>query len=187
MRRLLEQIHFEDNSAVFKLAKGLIENYKPNSIIVNIGTDSLLYDSVGPMVGTMLKRHGNLSYRIMGTLEEPIDLSNIEDKIKLINELYPDNFIIGIDAAISSCAGYISFCKGPIYPGLRTGKKVKSVGDISIIAGMGVIVDDLRFLTSEAFKVVNNYSFHTVYGCAKTISDAVLEADRYIQKYFMKN
>ena len=183
----MEQIHFEDDLAVLKIAKKLIENYKPNSLIVNIGTHSLLYDSVGPLVGTMLKKHDGLLYNIMGTLEEPIDFGNLEDKINLINEMYPENFIIGIDAAISSCTGYISFCKGPIYPGLGSGKKAASVGDVSIIAGMGMVVDDFQLLTRESFSRVNNYSCHTVYGCAKTISAAIIEADRYIKKYVLKN
>jgi putative sporulation protein YyaC len=185
LRKILEQIHFEDNLAVIKIAKKLIENYKPNSLIVNIGTDSLLYDSVGPLVGTMLKKHEDLIYEIIGTLEEPIDFGNLDEKLNLINEMYPENFIIGIDAAISSLTGYISFCRGPIYPGLGWGKKATSVGDISIIAGMGIIVDDFHILPSESFKRVNNYSFHTVYGCAKTISAAIIEADRYIKKYIL--
>lgn len=185
MRKILEQIHFEDNLAVLKLANQLIENYKPNSLIVNIGTDSLLYDSVGPLIGTMLKKHDGLLYDIIGTLEEPIDYGNLEEKMNYINEMYPENFIIGIDAAISSFTGCISFCNGPIYPGLGWGKKATSVGDISIIAGMGIIVNDFHFLTSESFKRVNNYSFHTVYGCAKTISAAIIEADRYIKKYIL--
>lgn len=187
LRKILEQIHFEDNLAVLKIAKQLIENYKPNSLIVNIGTDSLLYDSVGPLVGTMLKKHDDLLYNIIGTLEEPIDFGNLDEKINLINEMYHENFIIGIDAAISSCTGYISFCNGPIYPGSGSGKKATSVGDVSIIAGMGKIVDDFHFLTSESFNRVNNYSFHTVYGCAKTISAAIIEADRYIKKYILLN
>lgn len=185
MRKILEQIHFEDNFAVLKIAKRLIENYKPNSLIVNIGTDSLLHDSVGPLVGTMLKEHDGLLYEIIGTLEEPIDFSNIEEKINFINKSYPESFIIGVDAGISSSTGYISFCKGPIYPGLGSGKKAKAVGDVSIIAGMGRSLKDVHFTTSVQNKGEANYPFHTVYGCAKTISAAIVEADRYVKKYVL--
>lgn len=182
MRRILEQVHFEDDLAVFRLARLLIRNYKSNSLIVNVGTDSLLYDSVGPLVGSMLKKHGNLVYDVIGTLEEPIDLGNLNEKVGLIKERYPKSFIIGIDAAMSNYTGSISFCSGPIYPGLRSGKKAMAVGNVSIIAGMGRIVNDSSFSTAEAFTKVNNYTFHTVYGCAKTISAAIIEADRYIKK-----
>jgi len=185
LRKILEQIHFEDNLAVLKIAKKLIETYKPNSLIVNIGTNSLLYDSVGPLVGTMLKEQDDLLYDIIGTLEEPIDFSNIGEKINLIKETYPKNFIIGIDAAVSSCTGYISFCNGPIYPGSGIGKKAKPVGDISIIAGIGIRIDEFHQLTDGPLKRVSSYSFHTVYGCAKTISAAIIEADRYIKKYIL--
>lgn len=181
--KILEQIHFEDNLAVIKIAKQLIENYKPNSLIVNIGTDSLLYDSIGPLVGTMLKKQGDLVYKIIGTLEEPIDLANLEEKIEFINEIYPQNFIIGIDAAISSYSGYISFCNGPLYPGSGLGRKTKSIGDVSIIAGIGKIESNFHLLASGQFKRTDNCPYQTVYGCAKTISAAIIEADRYIKKY----
>lgn len=187
MRKILEQMHFEDNLAVFRIAKQLIKNYRPNSLIVNIGTVSLLPDSVGPLVGTMLTKHDNLLYQIIGTLEEPVDFGNLEEKIGLIKQMHPYKFIIGIDAAISSSPGYITFCSGPIYPGSGAGKKAIPLGDVSIIAGVGVIVDDFRFMTVEASNNVNNYSFHTVYGCAKTISTAIIEADRYIKRYIQGN
>jgi putative sporulation protein YyaC len=185
LRKILEQIHFEDNLAVLKISKQLIEIYKPNSLIVNIGTDSLLCDSVGPLVGTMLKKYDDLLYNIVGTLEEPIDFANLNKKIDHINEMYPENFIIGIDAAVSTYTGNISFCKGPIYPGSWLGKKAKSLGNVSILAGMGKMPQHLNPLNGEPFDRGNNYFYHTVYGCAKTISNAIIEADRYIKKYIL--
>ena len=64
-----------------------------------IGTDAVILDSLGPMVGTMLKKR-NPNLNIYGTLDDPITGLNIRSKTKTIKKNHPNAIIIAIDACM---------------------------------------------------------------------------------------
>ncbi|MFQ7078835.1 MAG: DUF1256 domain-containing protein [Christensenellaceae bacterium] len=70
-------------------------------IIVCVGSDLVLGDSLGPLVGTLLKQKGVGTY-IYGTLNCPITAKEIEYAKTYLKQLHPESFIIAIDAAVGA-------------------------------------------------------------------------------------
>jgi putative sporulation protein YyaC len=104
-----------------------------NTIIVNIGTDRCIYDSIAPLIGTFLKE-SNFILPIYGTIENPIHANNLEENIQKIKEKHSLSKIIAIDAAAGNIddIGNITLKDKPISPGAGLGKKLTEIGDISL-------------------------------------------------------
>lgn len=128
---------FADNPiAHFKteleLAIGL-SNLKNNELVfLCVGTPNVPGDSLGPAVGTILKRYGYKN--VYGSLEYPVHALNIRDQHRLIKSKYSSPFIIAVDAALGKKgqAGLITIKNGPLYPGKGVGKKLPPVGNLEI-------------------------------------------------------
>jgi putative sporulation protein YyaC len=99
-------------------------------IILCIGSDRSTGDSLGPMVGTLLKER-NIHYPVYGTLKEPVHALNLKKVLKQIHENHDDPFILGIDACLGdeSQIGYIIIKEGSFVPGNALNKVLPSVGD----------------------------------------------------------
>lgn len=99
-----------------------------NTVFLCIGTDRSTGDSLGPMVGSRLKRRG---YQVFGTLKYPVHAMNLEETI---NKLPKGKYIVAIDA----CLGQLSSVKltqvfqGSIKPGSGVDKDLPRVGDYGI-------------------------------------------------------
>lgn len=100
--------------------------------IICIGTDKVIPDCLGPIVGTMLTDM-NLSERIkvIGSLEEPVHALNIAEKTQ--SETEEDSFIIAVDATRGIKQGHIQIMNKPIYPGRGVHKNLSYIGDVSIV------------------------------------------------------
>ncbi|MED5050267.1 spore protease YyaC [Anoxybacillus rupiensis] len=145
--------------------------------IVCIGTDRSTGDSLGPLVGTMLKEK-NLSYfQVYGTLEEPIHAVNLEEKINGIRVLHDNVFMIAIDACLGrlKSVGAITVAEGPVRPGAGVNKQLPPVGDLHITG----VVNVSGFME---FFVLQNTRLHLVMNMAKTIANGIYEADRYLKR-----
>ena len=74
-------------------------------VFLCIGTDRLIGDSFGPLVGTRLKelfeKYNICNINIYGTLNENICYTNVDKWIKIINKNHPGACIVVIDAALS--------------------------------------------------------------------------------------
>lgn len=107
---------------------------KKQIIFVCIGTNEILWDSIGPLVGSYLKQRIGEN-KVLGDLKNNIcsqnDLINYYPKIK-------NKFIVAIDSAIASkeLAGEIFINHHPIVMGLGVNKNKGTIGDISIKAGI---------------------------------------------------
>lgn len=139
------------------------------TIIICIGTDKCIGDSLGPLVGTLLKREG-LPLNVFGTLVDPIHAVNLNEKLEMIFNRYPEHKIIAIDASLGSedSIGKIQLKEGPIHPGKGVGKKLKSVGDISIIG----VVDKLG---NNNKSKLHNIRLGFIY----EIADTIVESFKY--------
>lgn len=129
-----EYIDYKDPLAYYKIAEPLSKYIDKNTIIVCIGTDKCIGDSLGPIVGSILKEM-NLPIPVYGTLENPIHALNLKDKLSEIKKLHENKNIIGIDACLGSeeDIGSILIRDHPIYPGKGVGKDLPEVGHMSIV------------------------------------------------------
>ncbi|SHK41470.1 putative sporulation protein YyaC [Hathewaya proteolytica DSM 3090] len=111
--------------------------FNGSTIIVCVGSDLLVADSLGPVVGTLLKER-NLPFPVFGTLNRPIEAQNYKKVLRHINEKYPNSTIIAIDACICKPeqVGHIFISTNPVRPGKGIGKQLPTIGNLSILAGV---------------------------------------------------
>jgi len=88
--------------AVEALTQELLIFTEPRSIpvIVCLGTDKVLADALGAIVGSLLNKQG-LSTFVYGNLERPITLANINYCLKFVRAMHPISPIWVIDSATS--------------------------------------------------------------------------------------
>lgn len=150
-----------------ELRDKIIENNKDEKEVLFfcIGTDRCIGDSLGPIVGTMLKKRG---FPVVGTLCAPVHAKNIEEAIDNIDK---DNFfIVGIDTSLAinyDNVGKIKIRNFPLSPGLGVGKNLPTIGDISIIGCVGPVIKGYEY------QVLSNVRLGFVYVMASKIVDII--------------
>jgi putative sporulation protein YyaC len=146
----------------------LIKDNLNNLVVVCVGTDKWIFDSLAPFVGSILESKG-FSFPIYGTIESPIHALNLEDSLIKIKNNHPDGFFIGIDA----CCGdeesqfEIHLRDYPIHPGAGINKKLPNVGYVSIV---GVIA------ISDSDNKLHEIRLRDVICMANKISDIIMES-----------
>lgn len=141
------------------------KNKKP--IFVCIGSDLVLGDSLGPLVGTFLKKKGVESY-VYGTLNFPITAKEIEYVRTYLKQMHPSSIIIAIDAAIGSAddVGLIKVANKGLKPGLGVDKNLGMVGDNSII---GVVAGK----SLQNYNLFNMTRLNLIYKMSEQISEGI--------------
>ena len=109
-------------------------------VIICVGSDLVVGDSLGPIVGTKLNEKLQGKAFIYGTLQSPITAKEISVIQAEIKKLHPFSKILVIDAAVGSVEeiGYVKINQTGIKPGLGVNKDLPLIGDVSII---GVVSD----------------------------------------------
>lgn len=170
----MSRILHEDLDASHKIAKELFdllptEKLQP-IVFVCIGTDRSTGDSLGPLVGTLLKekKTSTSTFNIYGTLDEPIHAMNLSEKLADIRRLHSNPFIIGIDACLGKVrsVGIVQIGEGPVKPGAGVNKDLPAVGNAHITG----IVNVSGFME---FMVLQNTRLNLVLNMAKTIADGI--------------
>lgn len=170
----MSRILHEDLDASRKIAKELFdllptEKLQP-IVFVCIGTDRSTGDSLGPLVGTLLKekKTSTSTFNIYGTLDEPIHAMNLSEKLADIARLHSNPFIIGIDACLGKVrsVGIVQIGEGPVKPGAGVNKDLPAVGNAHITG----IVNVSGFME---FMVLQNTRLNLVLNMAKTIADGI--------------
>lgn len=103
-------------------------------VILCIGTDRMIGDSLGPMTGTLLLQHASHNLPVYGTLQEPVHALNLPDKLSEIKKKHPDCTILAVDASLGSLCeiGTVYVRPGSLRPGAGVSKHLPSAGNISI-------------------------------------------------------
>lgn len=98
-------------------------------IFLCIGSSRSVGDSLGPLVGTMLKEK-NIPFHVYGTMKEPIHALNLEDVLKEIQQMFAAPLIIPIDASLgdSRQVGDIYLIEGPLTPGKAIDQALPPLG-----------------------------------------------------------
>ena len=159
------------------LADKIKESIPPSSMInedivfLCIGSDRYVGDSLGPLVGTMLKEK-HLPFHVYGTLEDPVHGFNLNSILKKINKNKRKPVIIGIDASLGKRdhVGYIMFKEGPLIPGTALKKILPEIGDYHFVGFVNYIdpLPESQFL--------NDTRLFTVMNLAKAIVEVITEA-----------
>ena len=116
----------------------IAEGRKP--VFVCIGSDRVTGDSLGPIIGSELKKTFKKSIPVYGTLEMPIHALNLSYTLTTIKAHHKNHILIAIDASLGTKEhqGYITMGKGSLSPGAGVDKDLESVGDIFITGIVGI-------------------------------------------------
>lgn len=151
----------------FEISKCLKQNYNSNiPVIVCIGSDIVVGDSLGPYVGTKLnKLIGEKSF-IYGTLDNPITAKEIPIVSQTIKTLHPRSKIIVIDAAVGNKedVGQVKIYDQGIKPGLGVNKNLPLIGDVSIIGIVSDKLGDKNALTSVRMWLIEKLATDIING-----------------------
>lgn len=164
-----------------------IKKFNPREkkpIIICVGSDMILGDSLGPLVGTMLKRK-NVSAYVYGTLNYPITAKEVDYAKRYLKQMHPDSVSVAIDAAVGNNddVGLLRVMNKGLKPGLGVDKNLEVIGDISII---GIVAGK----SLKNYNLFNLTRLNLVYKMAERIADGI---DKYIternpvKSYFAAN
>lgn len=138
-------------------------------VIVCIGSDLAIGDSLGPVAGSMLKfKTQGLNVFLYGTLAAPITAKEIKYMRTFLKETHKGIPVIAIDAAVGSDGdiGLIKISDAPMMPGAGANKQLGALGDISV---MGVVAEK----SIANYGLLNTTRLNLVYTMSEIISDGI--------------
>ena len=138
-------------------------------VVLCIGSDLAIGDSLGPIVGSMLKyKTQGLNIFLYGTLSAPVTAKEIKYMRTFLRETHRGRKVIAIDAAVGSEGdiGLVKINDAPLFPGAGANKKLGSIGDVSI---MGIVAEK----SVMNYGLLNTTRLNLVYSMAEIISDGL--------------
>lgn len=176
MVKIGEQI----NEFEYKLQKKFENLYKPNYhtglIFLCVGSDKIIGDAIGPIVGTKLenefmKRGLAKNINIYGKMGNTLNFKNATEVIENIKKCYKRPFIITIDAALSreSHIGRIVISEGIIELGNSLGRSIKLKSNINIKGVVGKYKEE----PLENIKTLRKIGFYSVIEMSQNISRGI--------------
>ncbi len=141
----------------------------PLPVVVCVGSDLAVGDSLGPIVGSMLKyKTQGLNAFLYGTLAAPVTAKEIKYVRRFLQETHANSQIIAVDAAVGDRGdiGLMRLTDKPLSPGAGAGKKLGEVGDVSIL---GIVAEK----SLANYGLFNTTRLNLVYSMAEVISSAL--------------
>lgn len=138
-------------------------------VIVCIGSDLAVGDSLGPITGSMLRyKTQGLRAFIYGTLASPITAKEIKYLRAFLKETHKGSQIIAVDAAVGAegDVGLLKLSDSPLFPGAGANKKLGAIGDISI---MGIVAEK----SLANYGLLNTTRLNLVYTMSEIVSEAI--------------
>lgn len=145
----------------------LKQKQKP-PVILCIGSDLAIGDSLGPICGTMLCEKKAPSVFVYGTLKRTITAKEVKYINAFLQETHPQSPVIAVDAAVGDAGdiGLIKITSNGLKPGAGANKKLARVGDVGIL---GIVAEKSVF----NYSLLNLTRLNLVYKMADIISDAL--------------
>lgn len=141
-----------------------------NIVFLCVGSNRIIGDSFGPMVGTKLKNlklENNIT--IIGDMAEPVCANNIYTNIRKIKD---DSYVIVIDSALSEYEAegiYVSPKEMALGSGIN--KTITKIGDISIKGCVGKRNIKTKDNLYELYKVYKS----KIYELSNIVSEGIFE------------
>lgn len=161
---------------VFTVLKKAVAPKDKMPVVVCVGSDLSVGDSLGPVTGTKLneKLKGANVY-VYGTLAKPITAHEVKYMSSFLKNTHPDSPVIAIDAAVGVAGdiGLIKVADRPLAPGSGANKKLNKIGQVSIL---GIVAEKSLF----NYSLFSSTRLNIIYKMADIISEGVA---MYIQDY----
>lgn len=139
-------------------------------VILCIGTDRILGDSLGPLTGSILQKKCTGHLCVYGTLSKPVHALNLTSINEAIKKKHPDSPVIAVDASLGSSdqIGSVFVRAGAIMPGAGVQKSLPPSGSIAIT---GVVNEE----SSHPYLALQTARLSVVAEMAEQIADCILE------------
>lgn len=164
--------HFYNSMAETGLMMALEKTLGPLNappVILCIGSDLAVGDSLGPVTGTLLRKAGTeLGGFVYGTLRNPVTAKEVKYINSFLRKTHPKSKIIAVDAAVGedSDVGLMKVIGGALRPGSGANKRLGKVGDVSVL---GIVARKSAF----SYSLLNLTRLNVVYSMAEIIAGAV--------------
>ncbi len=138
-------------------------------VIVCVGSDLSVGDSLGPVTGTKLaEKLRGLNVYVYGTLAKPITAHEVKYMAAFLKNTHPSSPVIAIDAAVGVAGdiGLIKLANRPLSPGSGANKKLSKIGDVSVL---GIVAEKSLF----NYSLFSATRLNVVYKMAEIISEGV--------------
>ncbi len=142
---------------------------QPVPVIVCIGSDLAVGDSLGPLTGSMLKyKTQGLNVFIYGTLATPVTAKEIGYLRTFLRETHRNSQIVAVDAAVGAEGdiGLIKISDAPLFPGAGANKRLGEIGDVSL---MGIVAEK----SVANYGLLNTTRLNLVYSMAEILSEGI--------------
>ena len=157
-----------------------INTVSASPVILCIGTDRIIGDSLGPVTGSILTYRisgrsalSELSDRIFvyGTLSAPVHALNLDETLREIKKKHPYYPVIAVDASLGSLPyiGTAYVRSGCIQPGAGVRKRLPAAGDIAIT---GIAAAD----STHPYLSLQTARLSVITRMAEYISQCILDA-----------
>lgn len=154
--------------AVLALKK-ILPSPRALPVIVCVGSDLSVGDSLGPVTGTMLvTKLKGIGVYVYGTLAKPITAHEVGYMNGFIKNTHPLSPVIAVDAAVGAAGdiGLIKFSSRPLSPGSGANKKLSKIGDVSV---MGIVAEKSIF----NYSLFSATRLNVINKMAEVISDSL--------------
>ena len=164
--------HFYNSLAetgLFMALDKMLGELEAPPVVLCIGSDLAVGDSLGPMTGTLLRSsRGDFNGFVYGTLKTPVTAKEVRYMEGFLRKTHPKSKIIAVDAAVgeSSDVGLLKVANVPLRPGSGANKRLGRVGDISL---MGIVAPKSAF----SYSLLSLTRLNMVYAMAETLSGAL--------------
>ena len=156
---------------IYASLKKFIKETTAPPVVLCVGSDLSVGDSLGPLVGTMIKeRLSEHNIYVYGTLSKPITAHESAFINRFLTQTHPMQKVIAVDAAVGNVSdiGLIKIFPGGLKPGSGVNNSISKVGDISV---MGIVAQK-SLLNYALFSATR---LNMVYRMANIISDGIVD------------
>lgn len=144
-------------------------------VFVCIGTTSIIGDSFGPVVGTVLKKilRQNKNVTVIGDILNCITYKEIKSNMNIINNKYPNSLIIVIDSALADRSNI-----GKVYiqnRGLKYAESLRKNNEIIGNMSIKAVVGENCFDNAKNFYNLKNVSIHRIKYVSSIVANGIID------------
>lgn len=140
------RVHMDSVDAVDRIGQALLQTGSAHLaaadgiVLLCIGTDRSIGDSLGPLVGTYMTQGESDGFTILGTLDNPVHAGNLVETVDWVETHYRRPLVIAVDACLgrTESIGMLTVAGGSLRPGAGVNKSLPAVGDLHITGVVNV-------------------------------------------------
>lgn len=155
-------------TGIYMALRNILGPISAPPVVLCIGSDLAVGDSLGPITGTMLQKRGDYRGFLYGSLKVPVTAKEVRYVESFLRKTHPQSKIIAVDAAVGDEAdiGLVKVVAGPLRPGAGANKRLGRIGDVSVL---GIVAKKTAF----SYSLLNLTRLNMVYSMADSVSGAI--------------